>query len=148
MPPPRRVYERTHDLAASAGADLGGPADLVGDPAGVVASAGPAAGASAGCGTTDAADPAGVAGTAGTGEVAATAAAAGTVVGVVGRRHEVPVDNPERGDRDCHNRNTYCRPADNPLHGVPAYHMLYTKLELTVVTVPAAAIAVGDTAVV
>ena len=114
-----------------------------------MASAGPTAGASAGRGTTDAADPAGLAGTAGTGEVAAAAAdaAAGTVVGVVGRRREVPVDNPERGDWDCHNRNTCCRPVDNPLHGVPAYQMLYTRLELTVVTVPVAFAVVGDTGV-
>ena len=118
-------------------------------PGGVI-SAGPAAGASTGRGTADAADPAGLAGTAGTGEVAAAAAAAvaaGTVVGVVGRRREVPVDNLERGDRDCHNENTCCQPADNPLLGGPACHTLYTELELTAVTVPAAAAAAGDAAV-
>ena len=114
-----------------------------------MASAGPAAGASVGWGTADAVDPAGLAGTAGTGEVAIAAAdaAAGTVVGVVGSRREVPVDNPERGDRDCHNGNTCCRPTDNPLHGVPAYHTLYTELERTAVIVPATAAAVGDAAV-
>ena len=115
-----------------------------------MASAGPTAGASAGRGTTDVADPAGLVCTVGTGEVAAAAAAvvaAGTVVGVVGRRREVPVDNLERGDRDCHNGNTYCRPADNPLHGVPTYHTLYTELERTAVTVTAAAAAVADAAV-
>ena len=57
------------------------------------------------------------------------------------------MDNPERGDRDCHNGNICCRPADNPLHGVPTYHTLYTELELTAVTVPAAATAAGDAAV-
>ena len=113
-----------------------------------MASAGPATGASTGRGTTDAVDPAGLAGTIGTGEVAAAAAAAvaaGTAVGVVGRHREVPVDNLERGDRDCHNGNTCCRPADNPLHGVLAYHASYTRLELTAVTVPATA-AAGDAA--
>ena len=65
------------------------------------------------------------------------------MVEVVDRRREVPVDNPECGDRDYHNENTYCRPADNPLHDVPTYHKLYTELESTV-TVPAAAAAVGD----
>ena len=74
----------------------------------------------------------------------AAAAADGTVVGVVGRRREVPVDNLERGDHDCHNGNTCCRPADNPLHGVPTYHTLYIGLELIAVTVPATAAAVGD----
>ena len=69
--------------------------------------------------------------------------AVGIVVGVVGRRREVPVDNPERGDQDCHNENTCCWPADNPLHGVPTYHMLYTRLELTTVIVPAT-VAMGD----
>ena len=78
---------------------------------------------------------------------AATAVAVGTMVGVVGHRREVPMDNPECGDRDCHNGNTCCRPADNPLHGVPAYHTLYIELEPTAVTVPAAAAAVGDAAV-
>ena len=77
---------------------------------------------------------------------AAAVVAAGTAVGVVGRRHEVPMDNPKCGDRDCHNGNTCCWPADNPLHGVPTYHTLYTELELTAVTVPATAAAVGDTA--
>ena len=70
----------------------------------------------------------------------------GTIVGVVGRRREVPVDNPERGDWDCHNKNTSCRPIDNPLHGVQACHTLYTELELTDVTVPIAAATVGDAA--
>ena len=114
-----------------------------------MASAGPTAGASTGRGTADTADPTGLAGTNGTGEVAAaaTVVAAGIVVGVVGRRREVPVDNPERGDRDCHNGNTCCRPADNPLHGGPVYHTLYTELEPTVVTVPTAAAAVGVAAV-
>ena len=92
---------QTHDPAAGAGADLSGPADLVGDPTGAVASAGPTAGASAGRCTADAADPTGLTGTAGTGEVATAVVAVGTVVGVVGRRREVPVDNPERGDQDC-----------------------------------------------
>ena len=132
-----------------AAGDLRGPADLVGDPAGAVASAGPAAGASVGWGTVGAADPAGLASTTGTGEVATAAAAVatGTVVGVVGRCREVPVDNPEHGDRDCHNGNTCCRPVDKPLHGVPTYHTWYTELELTAVTVPAAAAAVGDATV-
>ena len=69
------------------------------------------------------------------------------MVGVVGHHREVPVDNLEHGDRDCHNENTCCRPADNPLHSVSAYHTLYTRLELTVVTVLAAMAAVGDTIV-
>ena len=115
-----------------------------------MASAGPAAGASVGRGSVDAADPAGLAGTTSTGEVATIAVvvmAVGTVGGVVDHCREVPVDNPKRGDQDCHNGNTCCRPVDNPLHGVPAYHMLYTKLELTIVSTSAAVAAVGDATV-
>ena len=115
-----------------------------------MASIGPVASASTGWGTTVVVGPTGLASTASTSEVAAAIAAAmaaGTVVGVVGRHREVPMDNLERGGRDCHNENTYYRPADNPLHCVLPYHTSYTGLELITMTVPATAAAVGDAVV-
>ena len=82
-------------------------------------SAGPTVGASTRWGTVGAADLADLAGTTGIGEVATTVAVAvDTMARVVNHYREVPVDNPECGDQDCHNRNNFCWPANNPLCGV------------------------------
>ena len=80
-------------------------------------------------------------------DTASAAASVGTteaLVMVAWLHLEVPVGNPEQGDRNSHNGSTYCWPGDTPLHDVPSNCKQCTGRELT--AEPAMAVAVGGTA--